>query len=447
MSQFVPNQSIVSLREVRKSRALVSGADGIRDKGQTYLTKQFKEDTDGYQRRLNNTYLLPFFERTVDDMTSRVFGAPITFPENLSSFWETWLESSDDRGRRFVQIARDAFHDALLTGVTFAVPEAPARMDGETAADGVEFQTRVDLYYADQVNDYSLIPGTNRLAYFQVHIGDKERRSWSLQEGGVYRRTEIVAQGSWIVQSEGFYPPEITELPVFILAAGQTDVMRFTPPLRMIADLNLAHYNSESDYREGLRFRQRSLLVVSGASVKDVDISHGSLMALPDASAKAIYAEPTGPGAKDARQAILDIEENAEKLGLQFATQRIYGETATGQEINRRREVTRLLLIADNFQIQLNKLLTTVGILVNQEWPEEGLVLNSDVDNPLDANAQNTLFLQMQAAGILGNEDVILLMKENRTLSENFVPTEPSAEGSGIMNAGDRDDVPVEPGQ
>src|SRR5262249_21744441 len=80
-------------------RDIVAGTKKMRKEREKYLPKNPAESNDAYESRLKQTFLFNATEKTVLDMTGKVFVKPVVLKEDVAPVLKTWAENIDNAGR------------------------------------------------------------------------------------------------------------------------------------------------------------------------------------------------------------------------------------------------------------------------------------------------------------------------------------------------------------
>jgi len=131
------------------------------------------------------------------------------------------------------------------------------------------------------------------------------------------------------------------------------------PLLDDLADINVAHWQSQSDQRNILHFARVPILVRTGVDSETAPlvIGSGTSMDLSDPAAKVFFAEHSGQAAGAGRQDLKDLEFQMETHGLQLLTARPGAQSATGEALDAAKETSQLAMIADSLQDALEEAL------------------------------------------------------------------------------------------
>ena len=349
-----------------KGRALMGGTAAMRQAGETYLPKFKVEDSADYTARLNASWLFNAFKKTVWDMSGRVFQKPVELsvaPDQLI----TWAENIDMQGRDLSTFACEVFKDGFACGVSYIMVDAPRRDEVTTRQAAADQGLRPYLVHL-QVEDilgWKTATFGNVLALSQIRIMEaitlpdpkdefndldvKQIRVLDRDEAGVaVRLFRKDKRKEWVVVDE--YRTDAKEITVVPYYARRTGFFTGEPVLEDLADVNIAHWQSQSDQRNILHFARVPILHTAGRSEDDgpLAISAGTAIASADSSAKVEWVEHSGASVGAGRQDIKDLEFQLETLGLQLLTQS--AQTATGAALDAAKETSGLAMMADSLK-------------------------------------------------------------------------------------------------
>ena len=358
-----------------KGRALMGGTDAMRLAGETYLPKFKAEQAEDYTARLGSSWLFNGMRKTVKDMTGRVFDKTVEIPDAPQQI-KDWCENVDMQGRDLSVFAAEVFKDAFVPGISFIMVDAPRR-DGETTREQAATMGLrpylVHLRVEDILGFKTALYG-NALALSQIRIFEtaqeenpkdeftqiqvEQVRVMDRMDGGVYVR--IYRQNEdkeWAVFDD--YVTEAGEITVIPFYAQRTGFFTGEPVLEDLADVNIAHWVSQSDQRNILHFARVPILFASGRTSEDatLTISAGSAVVSSDPLAKLEWVEHTGKAIESGRTDLKDLEFQMETLGLQLLVARTGNAGATGAAIDNVKETSTLAMMADSLKDALEQAL------------------------------------------------------------------------------------------
>lgn len=376
-----------------KSRVLMSGTDGLRKAGETYLPRFKAEDQLDYNARLKASWLFAGFRKTVKDMVGRVFDQPVEIAEGPTQLTE-WAANIDMQGRDLSTFACEVFKDGFIPGISFIMVDAPRREGTTTRAQAAQAGLRPYLVHLrlEDVLGWKTASYGNVTALSQFRImeqvevpdPDDEFASEMVSQVRVLDRLDTGVQvrlfrkndkDQWTIFDE--YSTEASEITVVPFYAQRTGFFTGEPVLEDLADVNIAHWQSQSDQRNILHFARVPILFAKGID-EETEIKIGSAAVTsrnPDAALS--WVEHGGHAIAAGRQDLKDLEFQMETMGLQLLVART--ETATGAALDAAKETSQLAMMADALQDALEQALLwmleygglgeqTVTVSVNKDY-------------------------------------------------------------------------------
>jgi len=395
-----------------KGRALVSGTSGMRDAGKKYMPKYPVEQEDDYQARLHLSWLFPAFGKTIKDMTGRVFDSPIEIQDAPQQIIDM-AEDIDMQGRDLSVFASEVFKDGFVPGVSYIMVEAPRRNADTTRADAAAQGLRpylVHLRVEDVLGFQTGLFG-NVLALAQLRIMEsvtepdpKDEFSQieveqvrvldRLPDGVQVRLYRQDSKKHWAVVDE--YTTEAPEITVIPFYAQRTGFFTGEPVLEGLADVNISHWNKQSDFDNISHVANVPILHISGRRSDEgpITISPTTAITSEDVQAKMEYVEHKGQAIGALERGLLRLEKQMQALGMQLLLES--NETATGAALDAVKETSTLAMMADSLKDALEQALqwmafyaglgeVSITINVNKEFgvtmmtPQEVLAMQKDV--------------------------------------------------------------------
>lgn len=355
----------------KKGRALMGGTDAMRKGGVAFLPKFKAEDQADYDARLAASWLFNAFGKTVLDMAGRVFDKPVELSEAPAQILQ-WAENIDMQGRDLSRFAYDVFKDGFIPGVSFIMVDAPRR-DGETtAAQAQSMGLRPYLVHLRLEDVLGWKTGTygNATALSQIRIMEQieepsekdEFASETVQQVRVLDRLDSGVQvrlfrkndkDKWVLVDE--YTTEASEITVVPFYARRTGFFTGEPVLEDLADVNVAHWQSQSDQRNILHFARVPILFAKGID-EETEIKIGAAaVKARDPNAELSWVEHGGQAIGAGRQDLKDLEFQMQTMGLQLLVER--AKTATGAALDAKKETSQLGSMADSLRDALEQAL------------------------------------------------------------------------------------------
>jgi len=394
-----------------KGRALMSGTAGMRKEGQAYLPKFKAEASDDYQARLHSSWLFNALRKTIKDMSGRVFDDAVEITEAPQQIIDM-AEDIDMQGRDLSVFAAEVFKDAFVPGVSYIMVEAPRRDADTTRAqaavqglrpylvhlrveDVLGFQTGLfgnvlalsQLRIMESVTEPNPKDEFSQIEIAQVRVLDR------MPNGVQVRLYREDSKKHWALVDE--YTTEAPEITVIPFYAQRTGFFTGEPVLEDLTDVNIAHWQSQSDQRNILHFARVPILFASGRGDDEpLTISAGTAVTSRDPAATLQWVEHSGKAIDSGRQDLKDLEFQMQTLGLQLLVAR--AQSATGAALDAVKETSTLAMMADSLKDALEQALqwmafyaglgdVSITINVNKEYgvtmmtPQEVMAMQKDV--------------------------------------------------------------------
>lgn len=386
MTEAVAQRSAASatmLAAAQKGRALMGGTTAMRAASTTYLPRFAKESQQAYDVRLKASWLFNGYRKTVKDMTGRVFAKTVEIKEGDDRLKE-WAENIDMQGRDLSTFARQVFDDALSgPGISYIMVDAPPREGTVTQAQAQEMNLRPYLVSlrVEDVLGWRAETIANVTTLTQIRIAEKvsetdpkdefkevsvdQIRVLDRTEGGVQTRLYRKAERSkeWTLVSEPTTNAAIREITIVPFYANRTGFFTGEPMLDDLADINIAHWQSQSDQRNILHYARVPILFGAGMDAKSaITIGATEAVMASDAQAKLQWVEHSGAAIGAGRQDLKDLEFQMETFGLQLLTARTNAQSATGEALDANKETSQLAMTADALQDALEQALQWMGL-------------------------------------------------------------------------------------
>lgn len=429
MTKTVANRSAESAAmqtAAAKGRALMGGTTAMRKARETYLPKFGKESHAAYEARLKSSWLFNGYRKTVRDMTGRIFSTPVEV-EDAPDQIEEWCENADLQGRDLSTFARQVFEDALAgPGISYIMVDAPPRQGTVTVAEAQSQNLRPYLIHlrAEDVLGWKTEVINNVTTLTQIRIHEEYRETSPTDEfaevakpqvrvldrmggnpGGVMSRIFRKGQrDEWaeVPELAAFYDaPEITIVPVYV---NRTGFFTGAPLLDDLADINIAHWQSQSDQRHILHYARVPVLFGAGVPSDAIgEIGASTAVISSDPAAKMMWVEHSGKAIEAGRQDLKDLEFQMEAFGLQLLTARPSSQSATGEALDANKETSILAMTADQLQDALEQALAWMGMYGGIEAAPSAVV-NKDFGVTMMTAQEASVLLQAVKDGEISRE-------------------------------------------
>jgi hypothetical protein len=362
-----------------KGRALMGGTAAMRKAGKTYLPKFPAESEAAYSERLALSWLFNGYRKTVRDMAGRVFAKSVEVGEGAPEQLSIWCENIDLAGRDLSTFARAVFEDGVDAGISYIMVDAPPRNGTETQAQAAtrnlrpylihlevesilgwksepidNVQTITQLRILEEVHEPDAKDEFAQVVVQQVRVLD--RLDGTVQTR-IYRKAQSAgSQDEWQLHGEPTFSglPEITVVPFYANRAG---FFAGAPLLDDLADVNIAHWQSQSDQRNILHYARVPILFAAGRTEGEGQtvIAVGQMIETANENAKLTWVEHSGQAIGAGRQDLKDLEFQMEAHGLQLLVAQ--SQSATGATLDAAKETSILAMTADQLKDALEQAL------------------------------------------------------------------------------------------
>lgn len=440
-------------------RALMGGTRAMRAAGETYLPKFEAESSEAYRARLRSSWLFNGYRKTVKDMTGRVFDKPIEIVDG-SERLKTWATNIDLAGRDLSGFARDVFEDGLDAGIAWIMVDAPAREGTVTQAQAERQNLRPFLVHlrtedilgfrAETVGNAQTVTML-RIMEIVKEVDPKDEfaeakidqvRVLDIEGGRVRTRLYRKAgkEAKW-EQFEGDTYSDMTEITVVPFYANRTGFWTAEPTLDDLADINIAHWQSQSDQRNILHFARVPIFVRTGWNDEASPLAIGAATSMDttNENAKAMWVEHSGQAIGAGRQDLKDLEFQMETHGLQLLTARPGAQSATGEALDASKETSQLAMIADNLRDAFEQALKWMSVYGGAE-EQVTVSVNTDFGVSMMGAQELTAMLSAVNTGnmsrrtFLGEMARRGMIRADTDIDEEMDMIE--AEGGDLMNEG-----------
>ena len=453
--------ALVAAIETKRAlpRALMGGTQAMRDAGKHYLPQEPAESHDEYNNRLARSFLFNGFGQAVDDFAGRVFAKAIILEPDVPPQIVKYCENIDLAGRDIDMFANAVFRDAVVDGIGYILADMDAPIDGLlTKADADALNRRPWLVHipARKVLGWkaTAINGVETLTQFRysddqsVDDGDfgekvvRQVRVLSLTGQTVawqtYRQPFISTRSpdDWVLFEEGRI--SLTRIPVTPVYINRTAFFAGEPPLMDMAQVNAAHWQSQSDQRNILHIARVPFLFGEGFAEDAQPIVIGAMRMLRNSQlgSDVRFVEHSGAAIEAGRNDLKDLEMQMQVLGLELTMPTPSSQSATGAAIDQAKMTTPLAMMSKAMEDALENALQFMAEFSG--LTDGGSVeLNKDFTIGFNAAADAQTILAAKAAGVISGVTVIRELQRRGILTETINPDEEvlAAMGDGSMDA------------
>ena len=366
--------------------ALIGGTLAMRAGRAKWLPQEKMEEPADYESRLGRSVLYNGYGDTIHKLAAKPFGKPITFDE-LSSLPEQvqWIVKDATRsGQSLKEWAHEAFQEGVHRGLVHALVDYPV-VEGDKTLQDVRNE-RIYPYF-------TLIPATNLLGWKSVVIDGQEVltevriREVRTESVGKYGQEQceyvrVLTPKTWtLYKVENGKESQVKtgtrtseKMHLHTWYTEKTGFMTGKPALEDLAWINLAHWQSQSDQRNILRFARLGFLVATGLTADEqktnLIVGPNSVIKLQNPEAKVFYAEHSGKAIAAGDKDLTNLEMKMRILGLQPLIEG-GSSTATGSAIEESKTHAQAQTWASEFSVFLMRLFESACEWVQQPMPPE----------------------------------------------------------------------------
>lgn len=417
----------------RTVRDAAAGEIAVKAAGQRYLPanpNQTVEEYDAY--RMRGSYL-GATGRTITALSGLIFRKAVTVvaPDAVKAL----LEDVTMGGESIEDLAKRMAIELLTTnrlGLLVDFPSAPLGEDGKpiklsNAAQATALGMRpfVSFYGAESIRNWDQERVNNKRQPTLIVLDESgplkrsatdrfvreevERRRELRLEGGIYvQEVHTKNTGGWA--SEGVTIPQanaksFTYLPFVPVSGGKLSLDVVDPSTLPLAEKNLSHYRTRTQYKHGAFYTALPTSVMTGytkrkdAAGKPIDekfpIGSSQMLVLPDKDTKVWYHEFKGDGLGTLERELDREEREMALLGAHLMTPQKAGVEAVGTaQIRTAGETSVLAEIATTISRALTRVAEILGEWVGASG-EISVTVNKDF---MPASIDPQLFAQLLAA-------------------------------------------------
>ena len=437
MSQFW--DLIVDLKE---------GTTKIRSEHRKYLPQEARETDDSYDVRLARSTVVPYLQRIEKMLSGMLVRKPVRL-DDVSDLVREQLFDVDLEGNDLNVWLYQTARQAISFGHVGVLVDAPK--EGEkTRPYWVTYTPKDILGWRSEI-----IEGERQLTQLRLieqvvepdgDYGDKIIKQIRVLERGryeIHRKDE--QKGDYKLFDEGEMSLK-DKIPFAVAYANRVGYYESRSPLYDIAELNLKHYQIQSDLDNILHISSVPLLAVFGyPNADELTTGPNEALSLPPES-RMEYISPSGDSYDSQFKRLEDIKEQINTLSLAAVLgQKLVGETAEAKQIDRSQNDSTMMVIAQQMQDLLDNCLRFHSQYLNETNAGSSFVNRDFVSARLQPQeitslltlftagtiTQETLLNQLSAGEVLGDDfDVEEEIESTQTggLRESEPPEEPDPE-------------------
>lgn len=423
--------------------ALMAGTLTMRAWGKEFLPQEEGEQDKAYANRLRRTFLYNGLESAIRSIVGRPFSRDVAVKEgdDLDERVRTWVDDTDGRGSHLTSMLAKVFTEANKYGFCHILTDMPPRPENANAAtDRLRVPRSVVISPQDLFNwAFDDLGNLARVHIRETHeekAGDWGsvyvtmirviwRDRWELwrpkkaQDG---KRSFILESAGLMQGSDGKPLAKIPLQTYYINEAKQAEFIAL-PPHQGLADHNLDHWQTYSDYANIVHFAGVPLLFAKGFSEDEQKrttiASVTSVIPTENEAADLKYVEHTGKAIASLRDKLRDLEEAMRQKGMEpFVPNRSGDVKATEVAITESKSQSKVQRWITDLQDTADAVLRDVHTWLGLEIPEDVTVDVFQDFSPVATMDDLKELSSMQAMGQLSLETLLHEARRRGRISE-----------------------------
>ena len=401
---------------------LLGGTYKIRKGHRKFLPQEPRELDEAYDNRLRRSVLAPYYVRLERMLAGMLTRKPVRLDDVSDQIREQLfdvdLQNNDSADRGFTTHRASAFATGTL--VFLLMRQSLATMAALTG-----FHTRQETFLVGALKWPMGQQKLTQLRLFEKVLvpdglyGEKQVEQVRVLTPGAFEIFQKDQKGDFRVIDEG--TTSLSEIPFSVAYSNRVGVLESFPPLADIAELNLQHYQVQSDLGNQLHISAVPMLALFGfpAAAEEISAGPGEALSLPEGSS-AQYIEPAG-NSYDAQFRRLDqIVSQINDLGLAAVMgAKLSAETAESKRIDRSQGDSTMMVVAQQMQDMIDNCLRFHADYLQESQAGSSLVNRDFMGARLEPQEIQAL-LQLYTAGTVTQETLLLQLEAGEVLGDDF---------------------------
>lgn len=400
---------------------LLGGTYKIRKGHRKFLPQEPRELDEAYDNRLQRSVLAPYYVRLERMLAGMLTRKPVRL-DDVSDVIREQLFDVDLQGNDLQTWLFQASRISIRYGHVGVLVDAPA--SGENGRPyWVSYTPRDILGWRAELKD-----GKQELTQLRLQekilvpdglYGEKQVEQVRVLTPGAFEIHQKDQQGDFKVVDEG--RTSLSEIPFSVAYSNRMGVLESIPPLADIAELNLQHYQVQSDLSNQLHISAVPMLAIFGfpQSAEEISAGPGEAISLPSES-DAKYIEPAGNSYDAQFRRLEQIASQINELGLAAVLgSKLVGETAEAKRIDRSQGDSTMMVVAQQMQDMIDNCLRFHAEYMQESNAGSSLVNRDFMGTRLEPLEIQAL-LQLYTAGTITQETLLLQLEAGEVLGDDF---------------------------
>ena len=400
---------------------LKEGTYKIRSEHRKYLPQLEREVDDSYDRRLSRSNVVPFMQR-IEKMLA---GMLVRKPVRLDGVSDLVREQLFD-----VSLEGDDLNVWLYTTARTVISYGHCGVLVDAPKDGDKVRPYWVTYEPKNILGWrtEVIDGVRQLTQLRLmeHVvepdgkyGEKIVKQIRVLEPGRFEIHRKNKKGEYKLHDEGEMSIK-DKIPFSVAYSNRVGYYESRSPLYDIAELNLKHYQIQSDLDNILHISSVPLLAVYGYPNSDeITTGPSEALSLPPES-RMEYISPSSDSYESQFRRLEDLKDQINTLSLAAVLgQKLVGETAEAKRIDRSQNDSTMMVVAQQMQDLIDNCLKFHSEYLNEPNAGSSFVNRDFVTARLEPQEIQSL-LALFTAGTISQETLLTQLSSGEILGDDF---------------------------
>jgi hypothetical protein len=424
-SPFVRSLEVIGMMPDWKVMAAVTnGTNYIRDLAELYLPQEPREDDEAWQARIDRSVLSPYTSRLIETAAGAVLRKPIHIEGD--PYWSEVALDIDGIGSNINEYARRALVSSLTYGHSAILVDFPAATGARNLAEERAMGRRPYFVHVDAPQIWGWRKDdTNRLTQIRIHdyeyrplneFGEEQVEVMRVIYPGRYDLYTLGQETVTFEESNGF---SLNTIPVVPIYSNRRGVLISQPGLLDIANLNITHYQRQSDLIHALHIAAMPTLVLEGYSQDSSEATIGVNYALGmEPGHKAYYVQSDATSFEAQMAELQSLEGQMSTLGItKLFGQKFVAESAEAKRIDQAQSNSVLAIISQELESALNQAFKLAAQYVGMEPPV--ITIDRDFDYYRLIGQDVAVLAQLNESGKISDETLLKILQHGEILPED----------------------------
>ena len=401
--------------------ALLGGTYKIRKGHRKYLPQEPRELDESYDNRLQRSVLAPYYVRLERMLAGMLTRKPVRL-DDVPDVIREQLFDVDLQGNDLQTWLFSTARQCIRYGHVGVLVDAPAA--GENGRPyWCSYVPRDILGWRTELKE-----GKQELIQLRLMekivvpdglYGEKQVEQIRVLTPGAFELHQKDEKGDFVIVDEG--TTSLSEIPFSVAYSNRMGILESLPPLADIAELNLQHYQVQSDLSNQLHISAVPMLALFGfpAAAEEISAGPGEAISMPEGS-DARYVEPQGNSYDAQFRRLEQIAMQINELGLAAVLgAKLVGETAEAKRIDRSQGDSTMMVVAQQMQDMIDNCLRFHAEYMQESNAGSSLVNRDFMGIRLEPQEIQAL-LQLYTAGTITQETLLLQLEAGEVLGDDF---------------------------